>query len=100
MVPPPRVALAPHPTPTSATPHPTFTHQPAPCHSPNPPPTLPPPTPLQVPLGVLKAGAIEFSPPLPPWKKEAIARLGFGDLNKVGGPGARTTLTVNVSERD
>ncbi|KAG8527000.1 uncharacterized protein KY384_008429 [Bacidia gigantensis] len=33
-------------------------------------------------LGVLKEDAIEFSPPLPPWKKGAINRLGFGLLNK------------------
>lgn len=34
---------------------------------------------LTVPLGVLKAGAILFDPPLPPEKLAAIARLGFGD---------------------
>lgn len=38
---------------------------------------------VTVPLGVLKAGTIGFEPALPPWKKEAIERLGFGDLNKV-----------------
>lgn len=27
---------------------------------------------------------INFEPPLPSWKQEAIDRLGFGDLNKVG----------------
>ena len=39
---------------------------------------------VAVPLGVLKAGAISFSPPLPLRKQEAIQRLGFGLLNKVG----------------
>jgi hypothetical protein len=38
---------------------------------------------VTVPLGVLKAGAIRFEPALPPWKREAIGLLGFGDLNKV-----------------
>ncbi|KAK4226952.1 Sec1-like protein [Podospora fimiseda] len=36
-----------------------------------------------IPLGVLKHGNVEFDPPLPPWKSEAISRLGFGVLNKV-----------------
>lgn len=36
-----------------------------------------------IPLGVLKHGNIEFSPPLPSWKTDAIGRLGFGILNKV-----------------
>ncbi|EPS74058.1 hypothetical protein M569_00694, partial [Genlisea aurea] len=36
-----------------------------------------------VPLGVLKKGAIEFTPELPQSKKDAIQRLGFGLLNKV-----------------
>ena len=36
-----------------------------------------------VPLGVLKQGNVSFEPPLPPWKTEAIDRLGFGILNKV-----------------
>lgn len=36
-----------------------------------------------IPLGVLKHGNIEFQPPLPSWKSEAIRRLGFGVLNKV-----------------
>ncbi|CAA6658426.1 unnamed protein product [Spirodela intermedia] len=36
-----------------------------------------------VPLGVLKSGALSFDPPLPPRKLEAIARLGFGLLNKI-----------------
>ncbi|XP_021284101.1 lysine-specific histone demethylase 1 homolog 3 isoform X1 [Herrania umbratica] len=38
---------------------------------------------ITVPLGCLKAGAIEFSPPLPQWKHSSIQRLGFGVLNKV-----------------
>jgi len=38
---------------------------------------------LTVPLGVLKQGSITFSPPLPRWKSEAIARLGVGTLDKV-----------------
>ncbi|XP_024386318.1 protein FLOWERINGUS D isoform X2 [Physcomitrium patens] len=36
-----------------------------------------------VPLGVLKKGMINFDPPLPPYKVDAIQRLGFGLLNKV-----------------
>ncbi|KAI3397854.1 hypothetical protein diail_10255 [Diaporthe ilicicola] len=36
-----------------------------------------------IPLGVLKLGGIEFQPPLPAWKTDAIGRLGFGVLNKV-----------------
>eukprot|EP00742_Colponemidia_sp_Colp-10_P007272 GILJ01007818.1.p1 GENE.GILJ01007818.1~~GILJ01007818.1.p1 ORF type:complete len:1106 (+),score=173.52 GILJ01007818.1:69-3386(+) len=38
---------------------------------------------VTLPLGVLKRGDIQFSPPLPPWKQEAIQRLGMGVLNKV-----------------
>ncbi|MBO0679722.1 FAD-dependent oxidoreductase [Mycolicibacterium sp. S2-37] len=38
---------------------------------------------VTVPLGVLKAGAIAFDPPLPDAKRGAIERLGFGLLNKV-----------------
>ena len=38
---------------------------------------------VTVPLGVLQAGALGFTPPLPAWKQGAIARLGFGLLNKV-----------------
>jgi len=34
---------------------------------------------VTVPLGVLKAGAIEFDPPLPDSKRRAIGRIGFGD---------------------
>eukprot|EP00252_Welwitschia_mirabilis_P008464 TRINITY_DN2031_c0_g1_i1.p1 TRINITY_DN2031_c0_g1~~TRINITY_DN2031_c0_g1_i1.p1 ORF type:complete len:866 (+),score=120.55 TRINITY_DN2031_c0_g1_i1:53-2650(+) len=36
-----------------------------------------------VPLGVLKASSIRFEPELPPRKRDAIQRLGFGLLNKV-----------------
>ncbi|CAN8098839.1 unnamed protein product [Discula destructiva] len=36
-----------------------------------------------IPLGVLKHGNVEFQPPLPTWKTQAIERLGFGVLNKV-----------------
>lgn len=39
---------------------------------------------VTLPLGVLKAGTVEFDPPLPPAKREAIGRLGFGTLAKVG----------------
>ncbi len=38
---------------------------------------------VTVPLGCLKAGDVTFDPPLPPWKAEAVTKLGFGDLNKV-----------------
>jgi monoamine oxidase len=38
---------------------------------------------LTLPLGVLKAGDVEFAPELPSAKREAIARLGMGDLAKV-----------------
>ena len=38
---------------------------------------------VTVPLGVLKAGAITFSPALPKAKQKAISRLGFGTLDKV-----------------
>lgn len=34
-------------------------------------------------LGVLKAGIIEFSPPLPEEVQQAIHRIGFGVINKV-----------------
>ena len=36
-----------------------------------------------MPLGVLKHGSVEFSPPLPPWKSDVIGRIGFGVLNKI-----------------
>lgn len=35
------------------------------------------------PLGVLKEQSIQFDPPLPQWKRDAIRRMGFGLLNKV-----------------
>jgi polyamine oxidase len=38
---------------------------------------------VTVPLGVLKAGSIEFSPALPSPKLQAIERLGFGYFEKV-----------------
>jgi predicted NAD/FAD-dependent oxidoreductase len=38
---------------------------------------------VTLPLGVLKAGAVEFDPPLPERKRQAIARLGMGALTKV-----------------
>ena len=39
-----------------------------------------------LPLGVLKADTCPvFDPPLPPRKLQAVERLGFGTLNKVGG---------------
>lgn len=38
---------------------------------------------LTVPLGVLKAGSIEFQPSLPSAKQAAINSLGSGDLNKL-----------------
>ncbi|UJR19495.1 hypothetical protein I4U23_022624 [Adineta vaga] len=38
---------------------------------------------LTVPLGVLKRKQIEFSPPLPKWKTNAIDRIGFNIFEKV-----------------
>jgi len=38
---------------------------------------------ITLPLGVLKAGSVEFSPRLPVAKEHAIARLGMGHLAKV-----------------
>lgn len=38
---------------------------------------------VTVPLGVLKAETVRFEPPLPEAKRSAIARLGFGTLNKI-----------------
>jgi monoamine oxidase len=37
---------------------------------------------ITLPLGVLKAGNVSFSPGLPPAKQEAIQKLGMGILNK------------------
>jgi monoamine oxidase len=38
---------------------------------------------VTLPLGVLKAGAVRFDPPLPERKQQAIARLGMGSLTKI-----------------
>ena len=38
---------------------------------------------VTVPLGVLKAGAINFKPALPPDKQTAIDRIGMGLINKI-----------------
>ena len=38
---------------------------------------------ITVPLGVLKSGAIEFVPPLPPERQAVIDRTGFGNMEKV-----------------
>lgn len=38
---------------------------------------------MAVPLGVLKKKVIQFSPPLPSWKSEAIDALGFGNVCKI-----------------
>eukprot|EP00270_Netrium_digitus_P011676 TRINITY_DN3727_c0_g2_i2.p1 TRINITY_DN3727_c0_g2~~TRINITY_DN3727_c0_g2_i2.p1 ORF type:complete len:394 (-),score=126.09 TRINITY_DN3727_c0_g2_i2:72-1253(-) len=38
---------------------------------------------ITVPLGVLKANSVSFSPPLPPWKASAIEQIGVGTENKV-----------------
>lgn len=38
---------------------------------------------VTVPLGVLKAGVIDFDPPLPQRKRDAIARVGFGHFEKI-----------------
>ncbi|UDY23738.1 flavin monoamine oxidase family protein [Nocardioides sp. Kera G14] len=38
---------------------------------------------VTVPLGVLKAGSIEFEPPLPPERQAVIDRTGFGTMEKV-----------------
>lgn len=38
---------------------------------------------ITVPIGVLKAGLIEFKPQLPDWKLSAIADLGVGNENKI-----------------
>ena len=67
-------------------------------HPPHPPHPVYPPPPrgisqaeiviCSLPLGVLKAATCPvFDPPLPPRKLQAVERLGFGTLNKVGGRG-------------
>lgn len=38
---------------------------------------------VTLPLGVLQAEAVQFDPPLPEWKAEALRHLGSGLLNKV-----------------
>jgi monoamine oxidase len=38
---------------------------------------------VTLPLGVLKAGSVDFDPPLPERKQKAIRRLGMGALTKV-----------------
>jgi len=38
---------------------------------------------VTVPIGCLKAHDIDFRPPLPAWKLEAIDKMGNGNLNKV-----------------
>lgn len=38
---------------------------------------------VTLPLGVLKSGAVTFAPPLPERKRQAVARLGMGNLTKV-----------------
>jgi len=38
---------------------------------------------VTLPLGVLKSGAVDFSPPLPASKRGAIDRLGMGNLAKI-----------------
>ena len=38
---------------------------------------------VTLPIGVLKAGGVAFSPPLPRAKADAVARVGVGCLNKV-----------------
>lgn len=36
-----------------------------------------------VPLGALKGNNIRFTPELPPWKKEAIQKIHFGNVCKI-----------------
>ena len=38
---------------------------------------------VSVPIGVLQSGIIQFEPPLPAWKAEALRHIGMGKLNKV-----------------
>ena len=38
---------------------------------------------VTLPLGCLKRGDVSFEPSLPEWKTDAIAKLGYGNLNKV-----------------
>ena len=48
-------------------------------------------------LGCLKAGDIKFDPELPKWKSEAIATLGFGNLNKVQNCPSTSLLELALS---
>jgi monoamine oxidase len=38
---------------------------------------------VSVPVGVLHAGGLRFTPDLPAWKKQALAKIGMGKLSKV-----------------
>lgn len=38
---------------------------------------------VTLPLGVLQSGDVSIVPPLPPWKHDAIHKIGFGLVNKV-----------------
>ncbi|CAF3678333.1 unnamed protein product [Rotaria sp. Silwood1] len=38
---------------------------------------------VTIPLGCLKRETIVFEPPLPEWKRQAIAQMGFGLMNKL-----------------
>ena len=38
---------------------------------------------VAVPIGVLKANTITFSPALPSWKTDAIQNIGFGNVVKI-----------------
>lgn len=42
---------------------------------------------MTLPLGILKARTVAFTPELPASKQTVIDRLGFGILNKVGNRG-------------
>ena len=50
---------------------------------------------VTLPLGCLKHEDVQFVPPVPARKVDAIRRLGFGLLNKVDFPGIhRTFLSI------
>ncbi|CAI5509559.1 unnamed protein product [Closterium sp. Naga37s-1] len=53
---------------------------------------------VTIPLGVLKANTIAFSPPLPPRKAGALARLGVGAIAKILFFFNQTFWPVNVDE--
>jgi polyamine oxidase len=55
---------------------------------------------VTVPLGVLKAEAIQFDPPLPATKQAAIGRVGFGALEKVALAYPRAVLPSHVTVVD